>query len=93
MLTAGSRFRLDRLRVQRMAHEAEMIETHSGIAGLLYVLAAAHGARVTNLDTTLGKRAARVLTAGTGVTPGPCRRVPPEQAASATPALHTARRE
>jgi len=91
MLTAGSRFRLDRLRVQRMAHEAEMIETHSGIAGLLYVLAAAHGARVTNLDTTLGKRAARVLTAGTAVTP--CRRVPPEQAASATPALHTARRE
>jgi serine/threonine protein kinase len=68
-LTAEFRSRLDRLRVQRTAIDAAMIDAHAGIAGMLYVLAAAHDARVAHLDTTLGERAARVLTAGTPVTP------------------------
>jgi lantibiotic modifying enzyme len=46
-----------------------MIDAHSGIAGMLYVLAAAHSARVAPLDTTLGERAVQVLTAHTPVTP------------------------
>ncbi len=69
MLTAGLCVRLDRLRIQRAAHEAVSIDTHAGIAGLLYVLAAAHSARVAHLDPTLGERAARILTAQTPVTP------------------------
>ena len=69
MVTAGLRFRLDRLRVRRTAHEAAMLDAHAGIAGLLYVLAAAHSAQVAHLDTTLAERAARVLTARTPVTP------------------------
>jgi len=69
MLTAGLRLRLDRLQGRREAHEAAMIDAHGGIAGLLYVLAAAHGARVAHLDTTLGERAARILTARTPITP------------------------
>jgi hypothetical protein len=69
MVTAELRARLDRLRFQRAAHEAAMIDTHAGIAGMLYVLAAAHGARVAHLDTRLGERAVRALTAGTPVTP------------------------
>ncbi len=68
-LTAGFRFRLDRLRVRRATHEAAMLDAHAGIAGLLYVLAAAHSARVAHLDATLGERAALVLTARTPVTP------------------------
>jgi len=68
-LTAGLRFRLDRLRIRRTALDAAMIDAHGGIAGLLYVLAAAHGARVADLDKTLGERAVRVLIAGTQVTP------------------------
>jgi hypothetical protein len=69
MLTARLRLRLDRLRIRRAAHEAAMIDAHAGIAGLLYVLAAAHTARVVHLDTMLAERAARVLTARTPVTP------------------------
>jgi tRNA A-37 threonylcarbamoyl transferase component Bud32 len=69
MLTARFRLRLDRLRIRRAAHEAATIDAHAGIAGLLYVLAAAHTARVAHLDTTLAERAARVLTARTPVTP------------------------
>jgi hypothetical protein len=69
MLTAGFRFRLDRLRIRHTVHEAAMIDAHAGIAGLLYVLAAAHSARVAHLDATLGERAARVLAARTPVTP------------------------
>lgn len=69
MLTEGLRSRLDRLRGRRMAQDAAMIDAHAGIAGLLYVLAAAHGARVARLDTTLAERAARALTARTPVTP------------------------
>jgi hypothetical protein len=68
-LTAEFRRRLDRLRIQRTAPDAAMIDAHSGIAGLLYVLAAAHSARVAHLDTTLVERAVRVLTARTPVTP------------------------
>jgi hypothetical protein len=68
-LTAAFRLRLDRLRIQRTAPDAAMIDAHSGIAGLLYVLAAAHSARVVHLDTTLVERAVRVLTARTPVTP------------------------
>jgi serine/threonine protein kinase len=68
-LTAAFRFRLDRLRVRRTACEAAMIDAHAGIAGLLYVLAAAHNARVAPLDTMLAERAVRVLTARTPVTP------------------------
>jgi hypothetical protein len=68
-LTAEFRRRLDRLRIQRTAPEAAMIDAHSGIAGLLYVLVAAHSARVAHLDTTLAERAVRVLTARTPVTP------------------------
>jgi hypothetical protein len=68
-LATEFRFRLDKLRVRRTAHEAAMLDAHSGIAGLLYVLAAAHSARVVHLDTTLAERAARVLTARMPVTP------------------------
>ena len=68
-LTAEFRSRLDRLRAQRTVPDAAMIDTHSGIAGLLYVLAAAHSAGVMHLDPTLGERALRVLTARTPVTP------------------------
>jgi hypothetical protein len=68
-LTAEFRLRLDRLRSHRTAAAAVMLDAHSGIAGLLYVLAAAHNARVAYLDGRLGERAARVLTARTPVTP------------------------
>ena len=68
-LTAEFGRRLDRLRGRHMAHEAAEIDAHSGIAGMLYVLASAHGARVAHLDPTLGERAVRVLTARTPVTP------------------------
>jgi len=68
-LTARFRLRLDRLRVRRAAHDAASVDAHAGIAGLLYVLAAAHRARVAPLDTALGERAARVLTAQAAVTP------------------------
>jgi len=68
-LTAVFRLRLDQLQAGRTAREAEMIDAHAGIAGMLYVLAAAHSARVAPLDTTLGKRAMRVLTAHAPVTP------------------------
>jgi hypothetical protein len=69
VMTAELRVRLDRLRVRRTPPDAAMIDVHAGIAGLLYVLAAGHSARVAHLDTTLGERAARVLTARTPVTP------------------------
>jgi serine/threonine protein kinase len=68
-LTSAFRSRLDRLRVRRTAREAATIDAHAGIAGLLYVLAAAHNARVAQLDTTLAERAARILTARTPVIP------------------------
>jgi serine/threonine protein kinase len=68
-LAAEFHFRLDRLRARRTAHEAAMIDAHAGIAGLLYVLVAAHSARVVHLDQRLGEGAARVLTARTPVTP------------------------
>jgi hypothetical protein len=68
-LTATFRLRLDRLRVRRTAREAAEIDVHSGIAGMLYVLAAAHSARIVHLDTSLGARAVRALTARTTVTP------------------------
>jgi len=68
-LTAALRARLDRLRARRTAHDAAVIDAHSGIAGLLYVLAAAHGARVAQLDTRLAERAVSMLTARTPVTP------------------------
>jgi serine/threonine protein kinase len=69
MLTAGLRRRLDRLQVRRTTREAAQIDAHSGVAGMLYVLAAAHSARVAHLDTSLGERAVRALTARTSVTP------------------------
>jgi hypothetical protein len=68
-VTAEFRLRLDRLRIQRTAPDAATIDAHGGIAGMLYVLAAAHSARVAHLDAALGERAARVLTAPTPVTP------------------------
>jgi lantibiotic modifying enzyme len=68
-LTAEFRLRLDRLQLRRTTHDAAEIDVHSGVAGILYVLAAAHGARVAHLDTTLGERAVRVLMAPTAVTP------------------------
>jgi hypothetical protein len=68
-LTAEFRLRLDRLQMRRMAPEAATIDAHSGIAGLLYVLATAHSVRVAHLDTTLGERAVRVLTTRTPITP------------------------
>ena len=68
-LTAELRVRLDRLRGRHRAHKAAEIDAHSGISGMLYVLAAAHGARAVHLETSLGERAVRVLTASTPVTP------------------------
>jgi tRNA A-37 threonylcarbamoyl transferase component Bud32 len=68
-LTAELRARLDRLRVRRAAREAVETDAHSGIAGMLYVLAAAHGARAAHLDTTLAGRAVRALTARARVRP------------------------
>jgi Lanthionine synthetase C-like protein/Protein kinase domain len=67
-LTASFRVRLDQLQIGR-AREADMIDVHAGIAGLLYVLAAAHGAGVAHLDKTLGERAVRLLIARKPVTP------------------------
>lgn len=68
-LTAGFRMRLDRLQARRTARDATLIDAHSGIAGLLYVLAAAHVARVAELDARLAQRAVSALTARTPVTP------------------------
>ena len=68
-LTAACRFRLDQLQAGRGTREAETIDVHAGIAGLLYVLAAAHSTGVAQLDKTLGERAVRVLTARTPVKP------------------------
>jgi serine/threonine protein kinase len=69
IMTTQLRARLDRLRVRRTTQEATEIDVHSGIAGMLYVLAAAHSARVLPLDTTLGGRAVRALTSRTRVIP------------------------
>ena len=69
MLTAGLRSRVDRQRAPRTACEAAVIDVHAGIAGQLYVLAAAHRARVASLDTRLAERATRVLTESTAVIP------------------------
>ena len=69
VMTAELRIRLDRLRVRRTTQEAAEIDAQSGIAGMLYVLAAAHSARVAQLDKVLGDRAVRVLTAPTPMTP------------------------
>ena len=68
-LTAELRLRVDRLQVPRATHEATMIDMHAGIAGLLYVLAAAHGAKAAHLDSKLGDHAVRVLTGHTPVSP------------------------
>jgi hypothetical protein len=68
-LTAEFRSRLDRLPIQRAPPEAAAIDVHSGIAGLLYVLAAAHSTRVAHLDATLAERAVQALTAAAAVTP------------------------
>jgi hypothetical protein len=68
-LVARFRLRLDELRVRRGTHAAAMIDAHAGIAGLLYVLAAAHRAQAMHLDTALGERAARVLTVPAPVSP------------------------
>jgi lantibiotic modifying enzyme len=69
MLAARFRLRLDRLRVRRTAHEAAMIDIRDGIAGLLYVLAAAHRAGLADVNTTLSEMAVRVLMARTPTTP------------------------
>jgi serine/threonine protein kinase len=69
ILQAGFRLRLDRLRGRGTPQDAMLIDAHAGIAGLLYVLATAHGARIARLDRTLAERAARVLTACTPATP------------------------
>jgi serine/threonine protein kinase len=69
MLTAELRARLDRLPVRRTVHEAAEIDVHSGIAGMLYVLAAAQSARVMDVRPSLGERAVRALTVRAPVTP------------------------
>lgn len=69
IITAALRVRVDRLRGRRTNHEAADRDAHSGIAGMVYVLAAAHAARVTHFDTTLGERAVRVLSARASVRP------------------------
>ena len=61
LLTVRFRVRLDRLQTVRTAHDAAALDAHSGIAGLLYMLAAAHRARVAELDSTLAARAASLL--------------------------------
>ena len=68
-LTAALRRQLDRPGARRTACEAAVMDAHAGIAGLLYVLAAAHSAQVVHLDSTLGERAARVLISRRPVTP------------------------
>ena len=68
-LTAELRSKVDRFQARHAAHEAATIDLHSGIAGLLYVLAAAHGAKAAHLDSRLGERAVRVLTSPTPVSP------------------------
>jgi lantibiotic modifying enzyme len=68
-LTAELRSKVDRLQARHIAHEAVTIDVHSGIAGLLYVLAVAHGAKAAHLDARLGERAVRVLTGPTPVSP------------------------
>jgi tRNA A-37 threonylcarbamoyl transferase component Bud32 len=69
MMTAELRVRVDRLRVRRTTQEGVEIDAHSGIAGMLYVLTAAHSARVAPLDAMLGERAVRLLMAPTPVSP------------------------
>ncbi|HTT43435.1 MAG TPA: lanthionine synthetase LanC family protein, partial [Steroidobacteraceae bacterium] len=69
LLTAELRSRLERLPARSRACEADALDLHSGLAGLLYVLAAAHGARVAQLEATLAERAARALLARTEVVP------------------------
>jgi hypothetical protein len=68
-LTADLRARLAQVRSRQMEGEATRLDVHAGIAGLLYVLAAAQRARLVHLDASLGERAAQLLTAGTPVTP------------------------
>ena len=68
-LTADFRLQLARLRARRTAVEAAMIDAHAGIAGLLYVLAAAHRARLMHLDRTLAERAAHILMSPVPATP------------------------
>jgi tRNA A-37 threonylcarbamoyl transferase component Bud32 len=65
IMTAALRARLDRLCGRRTTPDAADRDAHSGVAGMLYVLAAAHGARVAHLDPTLGARAVRVLARAT----------------------------
>ena len=65
-LAAAFRSRLDQVHVDQVAapppvREAEMLDAHSGIAGLLYVLAAAQRAGAVRLDTELAERAVRVM--------------------------------
>jgi tRNA A-37 threonylcarbamoyl transferase component Bud32 len=69
ILTAEFGLWVARLRVPRTACEAAMIDAHSGIAGMLYVLAAAHRAHVAHLDGALGEQAARLLMTRAQVTP------------------------
>jgi len=69
LLTAEFHSQIERLRGKSRMREAEPIDMHSGISGLLYVLAAAHHARVLELEATLAERATRALLAPTPVVP------------------------
>jgi len=68
-LTVELRSQLSRLRARQTAREATAMDAHGGIAGLLYVLAAAQLAGVTHSDGSLAARAVRVLTDATPVIP------------------------
>ena len=67
-LAACLRTRLDRLR-SRKGREAALIDSHAGIAGLLYVLAGAHRAPLAHLHASLGARAVQALIARTPAVP------------------------
>lgn len=60
---------LNRLRAGQATGEAAWLDVHSGIAGLLYVLADAHRVGAARLDASLARRAVRALTTARAVTP------------------------
>ena len=67
-LTDVFRLQLDRL-IRRRAYEGAKLDAYAGMAGLLYVLAAAQRARTMQLDAALVQRAVRILTTPRPVIP------------------------
>ncbi|HTV50579.1 MAG TPA: lanthionine synthetase LanC family protein, partial [Steroidobacteraceae bacterium] len=69
VLQVRLRARLGALQRRHASREATLLDAHSGIAGLLYVLGMAQRAQLARLDGKLGEAAVRILMADTPVTP------------------------